>query len=139
MATLFHSAFPQQKVEISQVMGNLYVIITGYHSMKGKIRIALFHSEYDYQSLAKPLQADSINIIQNRSVVVFANLVPGDYAVKVYHDENNDGKLNTNFIGKPTEVYGFSNNVRGTFGPASWSAAKFKFTAATDSIRIELK
>jgi uncharacterized protein (DUF2141 family) len=44
------------------------------------------------------------------------NLKPGKYAVRYYHDENLNGKMDTNVFGKPTEGYGFSNNVIGTFG-----------------------
>ena len=45
------------------------------------------------------------------------NLKPGKYAVRYYHDENLNGKMETNLVGKPTEGYGFSNNVIGKFGP----------------------
>jgi uncharacterized protein (DUF2141 family) len=45
------------------------------------------------------------------------NLNPGKYAVRYYHDENLDGRMETNILGKPMEVYGFSNNVTGRFGP----------------------
>ncbi len=44
-------------------------------------------------------------------------LTPGKYAVRYYHDENLNGKMDTNLVGKPTEGYGFSNNVVGKFGP----------------------
>ena len=44
----------------------------------------------------------------------------------VFHDKNNDGRLNTWPIGMPSEPYGFSNNARGRFGPASWQAASFE-------------
>ena len=37
---------------------------------------------------------------------------PGTYAVKVHIDENENGKLDTNFLGIPKEQYGISNNGR---------------------------
>ncbi len=43
------------------------------------------------------------------------NLVAGKYAVRFYHDENMNGVMETNLVGKPTEGYGFSNNVTGRF------------------------
>jgi uncharacterized protein (DUF2141 family) len=45
------------------------------------------------------------------------NLKRGKYAVRYYHDENMNGLMDTNKSGKPTEGYGFSNNVTGMFGP----------------------
>jgi uncharacterized protein (DUF2141 family) len=131
--------FAQDKSEPALPSGDLYVVITGYPTTQGTIKIALFGSERSYQSNISPLRGDSIQVEPNRSLVPFEDISYGDYAVKVYHDRNNDGKLNTNFMGMPTEFYGFSNNVRGMFGPASWSAAKFKFEAVSDSIHIVLK
>jgi uncharacterized protein (DUF2141 family) len=43
------------------------------------------------------------------------NLSAGKYAVRFYHDENLNQKMETNMVGKPTEGYGFSNNVTGRF------------------------
>ena len=40
------------------------------------------------------------------------NLPAGNYAVQVMHDENENNKLDTNFMGMPIEGYGFSNNPR---------------------------
>ena len=53
-------------------------------------------------------------------------LAPGRYGLMVFHDKNNDERLNTWPIGMPSEPYGFSNNARGRFGPASWQAASFE-------------
>ena len=55
--------------------------------------------------------------IQNKTCsFVFRDLGPGKYAVRFYHDENLNGKMETNLVGKPAEGYGFSNNVTGKLG-----------------------
>ena len=36
---------------------------------------------------------------------------PGTYAIKLHIDENENGRLDTNFIGIPKEQYGISNNT----------------------------
>lgn len=36
---------------------------------------------------------------------------PGTYAVKLHIDENENGELDTNFLGIPKEQYGISNNA----------------------------
>ena len=49
--------------------------------------------------------------------VVF-NLPQGEYAAAIFQDLNEDGKMNTNFFGLPTDPYGFSNNYKPVFrGP----------------------
>ncbi len=54
-----------------------------------------------------------INIGQGAAKVSFDYLKPGKYAVKLFHDENGNGKMDTNFLSIPTEGYGFSNNALG--------------------------
>ena len=56
---------------------------------------------------------------------VLEGLAPGEYAVKLYHDVNGDGEMNTNPFGMPIEPFAFSNDAKGRFGPAKWDAAKF--------------
>lgn len=58
----------------------------------------------------------------------FLNLNPGKYAVRYYHDENLNCNMETNLLGKPTEGYGFSNNVIGTFGPPAFKKWLFELT-----------
>jgi uncharacterized protein (DUF2141 family) len=41
---------------------------------------------------------------------------PGRFAVTVFHDEDEDHKFNQDFLGIPTEGYGFSNNPGFRFG-----------------------
>ena len=52
------------------------------------------------------------------------DIPPGTYAVKLYIDENENGKLDTNFFGIPKEQYGFSNNTK-AFGIPKFEAAAF--------------
>jgi uncharacterized protein (DUF2141 family) len=58
---------------------------------------------------------------------VFRQLKYGKYAVGVFYDEDGDGKLNTGFLGIPSELVGVSNNAKGFFGPPSFHKASFEF------------
>ena len=53
-----------------------------------------------------------------------ANIPAGEYALLVYFDENDNGKMDKNFIGIPTEPLGFSNDYKPK-GPPSYSRAMF--------------
>ena len=66
------------------------------------------------------------------------DLAPGKYAISIIHDENNNDKLDTNFIGIPKEGFGFSNNPRIMFGPPSFEKASFEINQA-HVILIEMK
>lgn len=61
----------------------------------------------------------------DRLSVIIADLPPGKYAVAVYVDDNRNGKQDKNFLGVPKEIYGFSNDARGMFGPPDFAAAAF--------------
>jgi len=73
-------------------------------------------------------------ITDNKSVIVINDLKPGKYAFKYFHDENNDEKLNTNFMGIPKEGYGFSNNASGKFGPPSFDKMIFE-VSKSDTVK----
>ena len=75
-------------------------------------------------------------IKDNKCTISISNLNPGKYAVRYYHDENFNGKMETNLLGKPTEGYGFSNNIIGKFGPPPFEKWLFEID---DDKKIILK
>jgi uncharacterized protein (DUF2141 family) len=77
----------------------------------------------------------------NGSVVriTVGNAAPGTHAIKVFHDVNDNGKLDTNWLGIPTEPYGFSNDAMGTLGPPSFQQAQFIVGQKPTTIRIRMK
>ena len=54
------------------------------------------------------------------------------YAISVFHDKNDNKKMDTNFIGIPKEPIGCSNGATGFMGPPKYKKAKF--TVATDVV-----
>lgn len=102
----------------------------------GNVMVALFDSEAAYNA-NRPVAQTRVSA-SGSAVAVFENLPAGDYAMKSFHDVDNDGEMDTNPFGMPTEPYAFSNNAVGNMGPASWSRARFEVsgdTAQTISIR----
>jgi uncharacterized protein (DUF2141 family) len=123
--------------EASEVRtGDLKVIIKGFENEKGKALIALSNSKENYDAMKEPFKGAKVEIKNRQAEVIFKDLPLGEYAIKAFHDENDDQELDTNFLGMPTENYGFSNNARGSFGPASWQDAKFKLNSAFSSTEI---
>lgn len=98
--------------------------ISGIDITKGKLYIQLFQGEDNYK---KGIAETStiITVKSDSAKVNFDNVLPGEYAVRFFQDENADGKLDTNMFGLPTEGYGFSNNAKPNFGPVSFKKAKF--------------
>lgn len=122
---LFSSGFTEE----DNLTSTITLMIDGVNEPVGEIRIAIFDSKNGY--LENPSLAEIVPVSQTKIEWQIGNLAYGQYAVAVYHDKNKNGKLDTNMLGIPLEEYGFSNNARGRFGPASWSQAKFTVNERT--------
>jgi uncharacterized protein (DUF2141 family) len=130
------AAWGQQKADNK---GDLVVIISGLENNEGQMMIALNNSEEDYNAKREAFRGVQARIREQRVSWKFTEIPHGEYAIKVYHDEDGDGELDTNFLGIPSEDYGFSNNARGSFGPASWDDAKFLFHLEIDTMEIKVE
>lgn len=101
-------------------------------SDKGGIALQLLNDDN------KKVASAYINIGQGTAKVLFDYLKPGKYAVKLFHDENGNGKMDTNFLSIPTEGYGFSNNALGVLNmPPEFDEMLF-YAIDDTSINIKL-
>ena len=108
------------------------VTITGLHSDKGNLYLSLYHSAEGYPKKASAAFRLSFTSISNgRATIILDDIPQGVYAIACYHDENNNGKLDTNFFGIPVEGTGASNNARGSLGPPKFRDAKFMVNSDT--------
>lgn len=127
-----------QKVQEVKHIGKLEVIITGFSNNAGDCWFALDNSKDVYEREDSVWIGKIIPIENNQVIVVVDSLAYGEYAVRVFHDENKNGKLDTNFLGIPSEDYGYSNDASGWFGPPSWEKAKFVFDRPEMTINIKI-
>lgn len=108
--------------------------IEGIKNDAGKIYISLFKGKDNYKKgIAEAAQIVSPK--KGTKQVVFEELSEGEYAIKYFHDENNDRKLDTNIFGSPTEGYGFSNDAKPNFGPASYDDMAFKVKVGVRQVK----
>ena len=116
---------------------NLVIHITGFETSNGVAKVALVNSQENYNA-TKPFKGFNFEIINNE-VLKTINLPFGEYAIKVYHDENANDELDTRIFGIPIERYGFSNNARGTLGPPEYEDAVFNLNSAKKEIFITIE
>jgi uncharacterized protein (DUF2141 family) len=119
----------------------LTVHVTGAKNRKGLIRVALWNQPAGFPINPKRvLTGASAEIMPDGDAYfTFPHLNPGDYAVSTYHDENLNGKLDTNLVGIPKEEFGFSNNARSKIGPPSFGAARFFFDGKSQTVEIAIE
>ena len=130
------SVWSQSTTSDKNPKGKLIVNITGFENDKGDCWFALDNSEDVYERDDTVFIGKILPIVNNKVSVEIDSLKYGTYAVKVFHDENRNGELDTNFLGIPSEDYGYSNNVSAWFGAPSWERAKFFFNQEKMTIEI---
>ena len=132
------NSFAQERPDyITENTDSFILEVNGLGKVEGELRIAMFNSKESYTK--EPVYAVVIPVDSTTIVWQVDELPYGDYAIAVYHDKNANGKLDTNLVGIPKERYGFSNNARGRFGPASWNDSSFSFDEAQKEHKIKIK
>jgi len=104
----------------------------------GVLRLALCPNKEAYDS-EKGCRTKSVDAVGRSVRCVFTDVLPGTYAVKVFHDINSDSELNTSWIGWPQEPYGFSNDAPVNTGPPPFRLAAIKMGEKAITIRIALR
>jgi uncharacterized protein (DUF2141 family) len=117
--------------------GELTVTITDIRNTNGTLSVAVVNNDAAWDNKDKPVAAQRLKLDGNEAVLRFT-LPAGTYAVQVMHDENDNGKLDSDFMGIPTEGYGFSNNPQ-VLRRAHFSEAKFDIGDAPAAIVVRLR
>lgn len=100
--------------------------VAGIVSADGQIGCSLFKSPSGFPMDSSA--ARQIWLPANRDGVVctFSDVPEGRYAVSIAHDLNGNKKVDTNFLGIPTEAWGVSGNARPTLRAPKWDEAVFE-------------
>lgn len=104
----------------------LKVKVSPISSETGAIYCALFTETEDFPDAEAAMLKQRIALSEAQPECVFTNLDKSEYAVSVIYDADDNGKLNTNLLGIPTEDWGTSNNVRPSFRAPNFEEAAFK-------------
>ncbi len=69
----------------------------------------------------------------------YTDVPEGTYAVSIGHDLNGNRRVDTNFIGMPTEQWGVSNNARPSLRAPRFDEARFKVAADAKDVFIDIQ
>jgi uncharacterized protein (DUF2141 family) len=118
----------------------IHVQILNIRNSTGTVACALFESPegFPIEFLRSATNVMVIKIRKSQARCDFEDIPPGTYAMAVIHDENMNGKLEANWLGIPTEGYGFSNDARGLVGAPSFSAASFSYDGRNLDLTMNL-
>lgn len=103
---------------------SLKVDVLGGEPNRGAMILSLFSSKESF--LKQPMVSQTSEVDDTgRASFRVPDLLPGRYAVSAFYDEDRNGELTTGLLGIPKELVGFSNNVKGVFGPPKFEKAAF--------------
>lgn len=117
---------------------DLEVVLRGVHSADGQALVAVHQERPDtaFPSDAGVVANAARPATEGEMTFRFTGLSAGEYAVAAFHDADGDGELNANFVGMPTEGYGFSNDARGFMGPPKFAAAAVSVGGDAETTQI---
>ena len=105
----------------------LTVIISDVRSDIGVLNIGIYDNKNDWLG-SSTVQKRSLTVLEHNVggvVTTSFEVEPGEYAISVHHDDNDNGKMDTNFIGIPKEPTGLSNGAVPKFGPPKYKHAAY--------------
>jgi uncharacterized protein (DUF2141 family) len=105
--------------------GQVQVRVSGFRNERGQVVLALWRSDKGFPG-KPPAEAPTrrAKIVDGVASVRFDDVAPGPFAVTVFHDEDANDALKTNFIGIPKEGIGFSRDARARIGAPDFEDAR---------------
>ena len=125
----------------SSAQSRVAATIKNFKNDNGVCRACLFDNAGAFTGEGgKPYECLVIPVKNKLAQVVFDNVKPGKYAMFVFHDANNNNKIDKNFIGIPKEGYGASRNKLPFAAAPKFDENKFEVQGSKQiAIAIELR
>jgi len=119
-------------------VGTLTIRFSGIEEAGGVVIFSVAGSRamFESEGAAQLIRKVPVGGVEARAV--YEKLGPGEYAVKVFHDANENQQLDMGLMG-PKEKFGFSNDAMGFMGPPDFDDAKFAFDGRDLTIEIEAR
>jgi uncharacterized protein (DUF2141 family) len=108
--------------------------ITGINVNQGRIYVKIYSNDRDYRNDIPC--ATFILESTSRSIVYSFDILEGEYLIALFQDTNNNGQLDTNFLGFPREPVGLSNYSGGI--PGGFNRQKIPINNSSNRVTINM-
>jgi uncharacterized protein (DUF2141 family) len=119
-------------------LSTLTIKIEDVTNKGGSLRVGIYTQDNFVLRSATPSAFKIEDAKPGETTVVFDNLMPGEYGVKAFQDENSNGRLDTVMGVIPVEPHGMSNDAQPMGGGSEWEQAKFVLKPGPTTITIHL-
>lgn len=110
----------------------LSVKVYNVPSSEGNIKVAVYDSDETFLKFEGVVKSGSTKAEKGTVVLDIDGIPQGEYAIAIFHDENGNDKLDTNWLGIPKEKVAFSNAKMKTFGPPKYQECAFEVKSDAD-------
>jgi uncharacterized protein (DUF2141 family) len=129
-------ATPKARVPLLKIP--ITVIVTNLESPSATVEMSIYGPDDKFPSPDRQLKKYRVKPKNRILKVKIRGLPYGEYAIALYQDLKNDGKIDKNFLGIPKDPYGFSNNYKPILSAPSFNDCKFIYSAKSNTVHIAL-
>jgi uncharacterized protein (DUF2141 family) len=108
--------------------------ITGINVNQGQIYVKIYSNDRDYRNDIP--YAVYVLESASQSIVYSFDIPEGEYLIALFQDTNNNGQLDTNFLGFPREPVGLSNYSGGI--PGGFNRQKIPINSNSNRATINI-
>lgn len=121
-------ALPAFATPPDTVIGTLRFSVDNIKYAGGTIWVGVYTSEEDFLDREKArLVAVKISATGEQFIEIPDMIVGQEYALGLFHDKNDNGDFDTNFLGLPSEPWAFSGKLKSRFRLPHFNEVSFHF------------
>lgn len=121
------------------VPNTVQVTVDNVRNSKGLITAVLYSDDPDtFLKSGAKLDRIRVEATEGETVLCLEAPANGRYSVALYHDENGNRKFDRDFLGIPTEGYGFSQNPGFRFGKPDLEETLFTIENPVTSLTVSI-
>ncbi|PKP65022.1 MAG: hypothetical protein CVT85_08630 [Alphaproteobacteria bacterium HGW-Alphaproteobacteria-7] len=120
--------------------GDVVITVTDLRSSKGVVRACMTTRADIFPKCIKDPTAHRKVVPAGETIEIrFSGVKPGDYAIALLHDENDNGKADRALGMMPKEGYGFSRDAPVRMAPPKFKDAVFKIEEGLSRVSIRMR
>ena len=112
-------------IDNPSVTTQIFLEVYGFENLDGNLAIAIDNSSEQFDSDIECYIDTTIDVISTDMTIIIDGISSGTYAVSIFHDEDEDSKLDLGLLDIPQEGFGFSNNPDIGFSKPEFNDCKF--------------
>jgi uncharacterized protein (DUF2141 family) len=119
------------------VTSRLTIEVEGLRSDRGHVIGAIYDTADQFPE-GSACRSATVAIARGAAAFAFDSLPPGSYAVGLFHDENDNGRLDKNFLGIPTEGVGLSGYDKLRLELPTFANAAFRYSGGEQTVKVKV-